>query len=51
VIFLLLSVLTLVVFFFSRDPMILIFVLAVIVFFYFERPTRLKIQEDLKINE
>jgi predicted neutral ceramidase superfamily lipid hydrolase len=51
VIFLLLSALALVVFFFSHDPMILIFVLAVIVFFYFERPTRLKIQEDLKINE
>ncbi len=51
VIFLLLSALTLLVFFFSRDPMILIFVLAVIVFFYFERPTRLKIQEDLRIND
>jgi len=51
VIFLALSILTLLVFFFSGDPMILILLLAVLVFFYFERPNRLKIQEDLRIDE
>lgn len=51
VIFLVLSALTLVVFFFCGDPMILILLIAVVLFFYFERPNRLKIQEDLRINE
>ena len=51
VVFLVLSALTLLVFFFSGDPMILILLVAVVVFFYFERPNRLKIQEDLRISE
>ena len=51
VIFLVLSALSLLVFFFSGDPMILFVLIAVVVFFYFERPNRLKIQEDLKITE
>ncbi|MGM0530549.1 MAG: hypothetical protein ACQER7_04295 [Bacteroidota bacterium] len=51
VIFLVLSALILLGFFFSGDPMILILLVAVLVFFYFERPNRLKIQEDLRVDE
>ena len=50
-IFIVLTVFTLLVFFFSGDPMILILIIGVVVFFYFERPNLLKIQEDLRINE
>ncbi|MFP4620559.1 MAG: hypothetical protein ACLFM7_04570 [Bacteroidales bacterium] len=51
IIFMVISALNLLVFFFSGDVMILILVVAVVVFFYFERPNRMKIQEDLRINE
>jgi L-asparagine transporter-like permease len=47
-IFLILALLTLLVFTLSGDPMLLVLLVAVVLFFYFERPNRLKIQEDLK---
>jgi len=46
-----LCVLSMVVFILSGDPMILILLLAGLLFLYFERPSRLKIVEDLGLDE
>lgn len=47
----LLCLMSMVVFLASGDPMILVLLLAGVMFLYFERPNRLKIRNDLKMDE
>lgn len=46
-----LCLMSMVVFLASGDPMILVLLLAGLLFLYFERPNRLKIRHDLKMDE
>ncbi|MBS3807284.1 MAG: hypothetical protein KGY60_07255 [Bacteroidales bacterium] len=46
-----LCVLSMVVFIISGDPMILVLLLAGVLFLYFERPNRLRIVDDLGLDE
>lgn len=50
-VFIVLAVLTILVFLFSGDPMILALLIADVLFYYFERPNHLKVQDDLNIDE